>query len=1471
MDLGTIWASVGLKTAPLAAGVAQAKGMMSGLDASLAATAKQSSFTASSIGAGFATIGKTAGTALAVVGVAAVKMAVDFDDSLHKAGAVAEATDAQMQDWGKTVLDMSTKFPMSAKEMADALYWIKSDMPDATDAQQFETLRIATEGAVGGVAELGDATEALIVVQNAYASSGVELAGPKDYMDAMMVSVQRGSITLQDFVANMGKVTGTAAMAKVPFTEISAAVATLTRKAVPADTAFMALNQTMITYLEPTAEASALAQQLGIDLSLTGLRTKGLAGSMMELADKVPDTELANLFPNIRALKAVLPLAGVSVQDFTADLNAMGVRAGTTDEMFKVQSESMKNKFIVTLNDLKKVLIEVGTSAFPTLEKAAEGLGSIFKGQNEVFNNIGGVFRTGASLALSFAGALTSVKPAIYGVVGALAGLKLVGLFSTGPSTIAGGLNILHTAAVNAAPILGATAPLITAIGATGLIAAAGLAEFIAVTWDDEQAAQATADAHVKLIESHGKLAESTLPLVAKLEELRKAQSNLAAGTPEYAAAQQEITNLQNQIAGNFPSLVAGWDSERNAILLDTNEMKENLRQRMAMGGVKTTPGAPAEYQDLEAILSKTEKASSRFTQMTGQVKGLNSALVAAGVSELYLGDVTDAWYESGDKGATVTTMLMSQLKDAGQLTTNEFKNLTGRVSELRNESNIWGGSLGYLNTQIKTLGPEWTAAVAEMASKAQEAGKAGAEIPQYVTMAFMSAVPEMQTAGVQAMSGYLQGVGAAAGLLPETAGNLAQQLFNTGTFTATGVAAVDQALQAMSDQMAKVKFDKTVGDAWDSALAGFEKFTGAGEGQVIKIGLEIDKTPAEAGINAVKEELSGYDGTSASATMNTETAQASQNVTGLKVNIADIKDKGVTASAETSQASQNVSGLKNNIAGLQDKTIHITALTNTVVNPTFDYPEDAGKYMAEKLQEGAGKVKPRMTMAAGIPDPTSGLAGAQAALTSTFGSFISEMNAAPIKEITDAMIGLATADWASIDAKKAERAALDALNAPLERNIKQHELDISIAQGALAADPANETKKGTVAQLEAEKATLERSAAEAKLRYELNQTAVATKANTGASTAAWNAANAAYKQAEAGLAKYTNAIKSHEGTIASLNSELAKLDAQTAKYNSQIEKLDESTKPYEKQIRDLDDALKVLDKSMQDSDTRASDYQKTLDKFSSMKLAGEGAASDTSFAQDEESKKLQLEIMKAEDAHNYALVAKLTLEKEALDRKKEEADLQTSITYDPQRRELEELLDPLHGQEATEAEIVAQITAAQAGLDAEKTIQEALKLQQDGIKAKQEEIALAVRNITDQEELLRAKVEIIEDKQEVIRAKIAAQDRAVAKLNKEYDKAKAKIDAFKKQIDDLASFFVSKYGDMKNAVTDLNNAIGSTAAVSGTSGGSTRVAALSTPAGGGTTVVHTNLHLDGKVLAKTVTKIQGGNASAYAMSGGRY
>jgi Flp pilus assembly protein TadG len=101
---------------------------------------------------------------------------------------------------------------------------------------------------------------------------------------------------------------------------------------------------------------------------------------------------------------------------------------------------------------------------------------------------------------------------------------------------------------------------------------------------------------------------------------------------------------------------------------------------------------------------------------------------------------------------------------------------------------------------------------------------------------------------------------------------------------------------------------------------------------------------------------------------------------------------------------------------------------------------------------------------------------------------------------------------------------------------------------------------------------------------------------------------------------------------------------------------------------------------------------QESINRLSSIKITGEAEADEKSFQTTQAINKLKLQILQAEQAHNYALASKLKLQVNELEKQKEIDDLAASITYDPQRREIEAALDPLHDQSETLQNILAGI-----------------------------------------------------------------------------------------------------------------------------------------------------------------------------------
>jgi len=930
--LGAVWASVGLKTGPLASGVTKAQGMMKGLDASMTAAASRATFTANSVIAGFAKIGKITAIAGAAVGAVSLKMAADFDHVAREVNTLADLSEADFDRLKSSILDMSKDTEYAAKELMQGMYWVKSALPDASTAEGMEVLKVSSELATAGLADMADTADLVTTALNAW---GLSVDESTRVADTLFEIVRRGKTTIPELTANFSKAATSAALMNVPIEDLGATIATLTRVGIPADRTLMALNRTLLGLNKPTKETTEWIHKLGFANAQAMMDSIGLQGVITELAHAYGGNAeaMAAMFPNIRELLALLPLTGMSFQEVVKDFEEFGDTTGNVNRAVEQMQKTLEYQFKEFKNKVGATLIEIGEKIMPVAISAVQKLGDIVEGKNEAFNTAGRFLKGAAKAAASFAEALVSVKPAIYGVVGALAALKLVGILSTGASSIAGGFTALHVAAANALPVLAATHPLITGLGVAGIAAAGGLAWLIIDMVSTERSAAKAARELTKYQKSQGELAAATVPLVTKLEAVRQKQEQAAEGSQEYINATKEVTDVQNQIAANFPSLISGWDSERNAILKNTDELKRQLGYRMGMAGIKPpTPGATPEYQNLETIFEQGEKAQANFEEMAGNVQSLVSELDKAGVETANLGYVSDAWYRSAEEGSKLTDYLLSQLKDSGELGAVELARIGTILDELNEESLLWGGTLSYLNDQIITCGPQWEAAVDGFLQKMKESGQAGREVPGELLKAFTSSIPEFQELGVQGISAWIQG---ASDISPDEAGRIAQQLFNTHTFESTGIAAVDAALAVIREQLKKADVAEAVQSAFGAVDLG-DLFGDRPSEFMIEV--------KETGSDLVQKALYGV----------YETAD--------KVDKSDPESKVTTPGAnEAVRKLTQIWGIANNIP--PEVRIKIIAESGTEHSPfTKRSPLEIGRWISSGIQEGyyasAGQLK---------------------------------------------------------------------------------------------------------------------------------------------------------------------------------------------------------------------------------------------------------------------------------------------------------------------------------------------------------------------------------------------------------------------------------------------------------------------------------------------------------------------------------
>ena len=1497
--LGTIWASVALDTAPLGAGAARARRMMYALDATMTQKAK-------SIFLGMA---KTALVMGGIIGGVAIKMASDVDSAIRKAGSVAEATEAQMKSWTDATLKLSGKFPQTAKEIGEGLYWIKSDMPDATDADQWKTLEIAMQGAVGGVAELGDATEALIVVQNAYNKSGVELKGPMDYMDAMNVAVQRGSLTLQDFVSNMGKAVGAAAMAKVPFTEIAAAAATLTRKGVPVETAFMALNQTMMAFLKPSKQAKETAAGVGIELSLAALRSKGLAGALMEIAEKVPDEQLSGLFENIRALKAVLPLAGVSVDDFAADLAAMGERSGTTDKMFKINMRSIENRVKVMMNKIRTVLIKLGTDLFPVVEKAVNAIGRVFEGKNKTVNSLANAFKILGRAAYDLAKAVVTLKAVWIPLVAVFATLKIPAIFAGVTSLIRGFSGLSMAIKLMAAGAWGMTGPFASmtshmgslgvalsgvaswlgvvasyAAGPIAALAAAGVV--LGIAWSHEAELRRKDTAAIKQMnEQNKKQADSASSLIARQEDLNAKINSGTLSVEALAEAKADLKQVNLELVGVFPELVTGYNDETGAVFASTEALKSRLALLRESAGVSAdvkVTGVVADFgstiEELRNMTLQQDSLDVAISQYTDLLREANKQSGKMVFSEKEIFNATEAMTEGWDVAGESLRMLMHRHNQEVQgltSSTDASKSYQSEQDKLR--ANLekliqGGGSFTAASVAVAKLKGQLSMMSKDMMASALAAGVAGKALDQNFITALTSAEPQMVQLGMGAIQQYIAGMAQKAGVSgPEITALISQmtialQAGNLGeAFRLAGVIGIDTLTDSLIVQFATMLLPQISvlgnkipeGLAWaiQNGTPAVKAAVGAMLGSVI-----VDQ------VRAVIPQLSlGF-------------APIPQTIIdGLTNAFPEVK--AATAQALTDYITSFAQ--LNNIPG-EKIPAFVDAIKAKLAAGDFTTVGDVpGQVAADsfllKMGEGLGKGKVELgPLTDSIQSSiNAGMEGVN--FTDTLSAAGAKGGAAggeaAVKELQARLD-----EW---DAKKEAKITGDISSAKTTWDNWTPTPKEAIINARIKNPPnlytADEYARHLEKVISSARPTLIVGAGTAGMDTALDAFAnavVAAQGAMGGDTAdswMWRMLNEDVLQLNQSIMYLTGNNQAALDTWNQVNAAYTVAKTEVDNYKKSIESLNDQIKQSQTAVEKLNEIQTILNANLTASQERASAATTALSNLGQIRIKGEGAYDKKSLALQDKINAAKLKMLLAEKANNYEAAAAYQLQIDKWTKEKEIVDLGKQVKYDKQKRSIESALDPLSKQSLTYSQIMAKIKVNQKIVSDEAKVQgkinARLKVINDRIKVQndlQKSLQVTLDATQVKYDAANERLNEIQTKMQNIEGAITRAASAAVTFADELARAAAAGEpaptwnpmGFQKggyvPATGLALLHAGEYVLPKSRVDSMKM----------------RPLSLSTSH---STSVNVPVYLDSRMIGRAVAKVTGKTASAYAKSGGRY
>lgn len=362
-------AGAGFAAAGTAAGVAAGSAASTGLSGTLRAAVTSPAF----IG-----LGKVAGLALAggvAVGlVASTTTFAGFESQMNEVFTLLPGISQQaMDDMTGQVKDFGREFGVLPTDVVPALYQALS--AGVPQGNVFDFLETAQRAAKGGVTDLTTAVDGLSSVVNAY---GPEALSAQQASDLMFTTVRLGKTTMEELSTSLFNVTPTAAALGVGFSDVTAALATMTSQGVPTSVATTQLRQLFVELSKEGTKTSEVFQGIAGKSFQQFIAEGGNTQQALQLLEQAAAQSgvgVQDLFGSVEAGQAALALTGPATDKFSESLAAMDDSAGATDTAF----ETMQTGLQPLIDKFKAwgqvMLIEVGERIAGLIEWMSEHKG----------------------------------------------------------------------------------------------------------------------------------------------------------------------------------------------------------------------------------------------------------------------------------------------------------------------------------------------------------------------------------------------------------------------------------------------------------------------------------------------------------------------------------------------------------------------------------------------------------------------------------------------------------------------------------------------------------------------------------------------------------------------------------------------------------------------------------------------------------------------------------------------------------------------------------------------------------------------------------------------------------------------------------------------------------------------------------------------------------------------------------------
>jgi TP901 family phage tail tape measure protein len=353
-------------------------------------------------------------------------LAIGLREVVTLTGDTGDVANATFGEFRTLVAGLSNEFGIAQSVLTGGLYQALSAGVPKDNALEF--MQVASQAAIAGVTDVETAVDGLTTIINAF---GLQTGEAQGVADSMFAAVKGGKTTFEELSASLFNVGPAAAAAGVSFTEVNAAIATMTAAGVPTAQATTQIRAAMVGLQKPSADLDAIFQSLGYESAQLAIENEGLGFALEAVKDASGGSngELQRLLGSVEAVSAVNILAGTGAGKFADELERQNNAAGSVQDAFdEIDKSRVLERQAVAFENMGIAIGQVLIPVMEVLVPVFTSFANFVSDNSVVFVILAGIFGAlaVAILAVNFALNANPIVKVITLVAALAAGLVLL-------------------------------------------------------------------------------------------------------------------------------------------------------------------------------------------------------------------------------------------------------------------------------------------------------------------------------------------------------------------------------------------------------------------------------------------------------------------------------------------------------------------------------------------------------------------------------------------------------------------------------------------------------------------------------------------------------------------------------------------------------------------------------------------------------------------------------------------------------------------------------------------------------------------------------------------------------------------------------------------------------------------------------------------------------------------------------------